>query len=81
MQRVHIAIIKDNNTAPTVLTIPDNPTNGDVQKSLYPNASVHIDEVAGIVFFEGDYDEFELRCSLDWWYAPYKGAAHDRQDG
>ena len=62
----------DIDHASTVLTLPDNPTNGDIQKSLHPNASVHIDEVAGIVFFEGDYDEFELRCSLDWWNAPFQ---------
>ena len=52
--------------------ISDNSTNGDIQKALYPNTSVLIDEVAGIVCYESDYDEFEMRCSLDWWNAPYQ---------
>lgn len=54
------------------IPISDNATNGDIQKALYPNALVFIDEVVGIACFENDYDEFEMRCSLDWWNAPYQ---------
>lgn len=57
MQRVHIAIIKDNNTSPTVLTIPDNPTNGDVIKAM---------------FFEWVANHLKFHMGEDWWNAPYK---------
>lgn len=58
--------------APTVLTIPDNPTNGDMIKAMFPN----------IYTEECDYDVFttldeETRFTYDWWNAPYKRTEHD----
>ena len=77
MQRVHISIIKDNNTAPTVLTIPDNPTNGDMIKALFSDAKIDYHEKSDLVeayvtIFIKDCDTCQ-DYTLDWWNAPYKG--------
>lgn len=62
-------------TAPTVLTIPENPTNGDVIKALFPNIEIYDSEkmesvYTGIPF--GKYVGANVVCMRDWWNAPYK---------
>lgn len=51
--------------APTVCDIPDNATNGDVIKTMFPNTSLHISERLHIVWVR--YEEM-----FDWWNAPYQ---------
>lgn len=77
MQRVHIAIIKDNNTAPTVLTIPDNPTNGDIQQAILPK---HWEWGTNGNFVHVWGDDQTMTFTLEWWNAPYKGAEHGREN-
>lgn len=74
MQRVHIAIIKDNNTAPTALTIPDNPTNGDMVKAIFPDAKIteYLDLVQVEIIAKG-LNLVDSECDVNWWNAPYKG--------
>lgn len=52
-----------------VIVLPDNPTNGDVIKAVFPNAKVEIGRLAAIVDFSNrETDAF----FFDWWNAPYK---------
>ena len=68
----------DLRDVPTVLTIPERPTNGDMQLTLYSNAKI----------IKTNGDEIGLRpkgqnwiiwFKQDWWNAPYKGAEHDKR--
>lgn len=63
---------------PTVLTIPDNPTNGDIIKGMFPNG-YFLNEFP----FEGSsLEKFyvddvlsnptHLMVTDDWWNSPYK---------
>ena len=54
--------------AETVLTIPENPTNGDMIKALFPDIS--ITEIGGgaTIVVANDY-----RFNSTWWNAPYTG--------
>lgn len=66
------------------LTIPDNPTNGDMIRAIFPNAEYkHIKTMSGIDGMEvnginGLYDNFGHWCARDvffhddFWNAPYK---------
>ena len=62
-------------THQTVLTIPENPTNGDMIKALFPNIEIYDSEkmesvYTGIPF--GKYIGANVDCMRDWWNAPYK---------
>ncbi len=51
-----------------VLTIPDNPTNGDMIKALFPNARyLDCDSCITVTFTVHQENWF----SKDWWNAPY----------
>lgn len=54
--------------APTVLTIPDNPTNGDMQLILCPELEVR--DFGS--FVEAHSPNVEMRVSKSWWNSPYK---------
>ena len=62
---------------PTVnaIVIPENPTNGDMIKALFPEA-IKSNYIESFMDFE-DYIEiyigkYLMRVSYDWWIAPYK---------
>ena len=50
--------------------IPDNATNGDVIKVLYPNADIEIHNITVYVIF--DMRSNVISFDLDWWNAPYQ---------
>ena len=63
-----------------VINIPDNVTNGDVIKTLFPNATIrmtkehrsdgwHYRPQIVVKFSETEINYF----NEDWWNAPYKG--------
>ena len=54
--------------APTVLTIPENPTNGDVIKAMFPNCVID-EDFCGAVITSIDQKQY---WSKEWWNAPYK---------
>ena len=64
--------LKSANNAPAVnaIIIPDNATNGDVIRALFPNDDINPSTITSIIhkipFGRNEY------CS-DWWNAPYKG--------
>ena len=47
--------------------IPDNATNGDVIKAMFPDAEIHLD--GNDVFFH--HMGFWIKCNIRWWNAPY----------
>ena len=75
--RDYVLMLRDRNIVreqQIVLTIPDNPTNGDMIKALFPNK--HFD--VSVVFIDG-FHEVIIECleedtyfGLDWWNSPYK---------
>ena len=60
---------------PPVLTIPDNPTNGDIIKALFPNVKI-IDNGFTIEWRENGkfITTFD---GNDWWNAPYKAESEE----
>ena len=63
----------DLSNASTVLTIPDNPTNGDVIKAIFPDAKIteYLDLVQVEIIVKG-LNLVEIECDINWWNAPYK---------
>ena len=57
--------------ADTVFTIPENPTNGDMIKALFPDAKVWTSFNNIYVCYTGNGDETHMYYD-DWWNAPYK---------
>ena len=65
----------------TILSLPDNPTNGDVVKALWGIDDSDIDEGLSTTYVytkvrvikgsSQDYDR--IIFSRDWWNSPYKG--------
>lgn len=57
--------------------IPDNATNGDMIKAMFPNATFMIDEekdeqgTKNLYVYTDDFEGFTV--DLDWWNAPYNG--------
>lgn len=66
--------IKDNINAlpPVTPTFPKGTTNGDMIKAMFPKIEIYTDVINEIVDVEICEDSSELRCSIDWWNAPYK---------
>ena len=63
------------------LGIPENPTNGDMIKALFPNAKIYYHEASELV---GEYVTVNPKdCdtyqdySIDWWNTPWKGNKHE----
>ena len=50
------------------IPIPNNATNGDVIKAMFPNTSLHINEMSHTIWV--GYEEMSFR--IDWWNAPYQ---------
>lgn len=50
--------------------IPDNATNGDVIKAMFPNADIEIHNITVYVIF--DMRSNVISFDLDWWNAPYQ---------
>lgn len=51
----------------------DNPTNGDMIKTMFPNAlrSDYIENDMTVIYLQ-DENESEMVVPEDWWNAPYK---------
>ena len=56
--------------------IPDNATNGDMVKAMFPNATFMIGEekdeqgTKNLYVYTDDFEGFAV--DLDWWNSPYK---------
>ncbi len=63
-----------------IIEIPDNATNGDVIKALFPNAKIEhglygMDGIPLICLnLDTRYDVHEMWFVEDWWNAPYTKA-------
>lgn len=62
--------------APTVLTIPDNPTNGDIIKALFPNKQFV--SICSNRIYDFTTDN-KIDCDLEWWNAPYKAESEPQE--
>lgn len=71
MQRIHISIIQDNDTSPTVVTLSDDPTNGGMIKAMFPTIESRLDERTGIMLAKWA-DGTTKTFKADWWNSPYK---------
>ena len=63
--------------------IPDNATNGEVIKAMFPNVSIHYHKANELV---DDYVSVNIKdCdtqqdySAEWWNAPYKAESEDKE--
>lgn len=61
-----------NLPAVNAIVIPDNATNGDMIKAMFPNVEIYTVVINEIVDVEICEDRSELRCSVDWWNSPYR---------
>lgn len=66
-------------TQPTVnaIPIPEGATNGDMIKTMFPNAKVNNTKYSYVVEVKLPYHTIHdtgLLFDKDWWNAPYKGA-------
>ena len=52
----------DDLLSEALVTIPDNPTNGDIIKALFPNVKLLTASSGSMFFIKGE----------DWWKTPYK---------
>ena len=55
---------------PTVLELPDNPTNGDMISALFKTEIEFEDKKLGVITVK--YDGHHKTYDYDWWYKPYK---------
>ena len=55
------------------ILLPENATNGDVIKAVFPNALIsdYIVNDMTIIYLQ-DENESEMVVPEDWWFAPYK---------
>ena len=70
--RDYVLMLRDRNIVreqQTVLTIPDNPTNGDMIKALFPNKQFV--SICSTRIYDFTTDN-KIDCDLDWWNALYK---------
>ena len=71
----------DNKVKPyknvNAIIVPDNPTNGDVIKAMFPNVHVtdefRLMKPLGTILYLSISRFQEMRVQEDWWNAPYKG--------
>lgn len=54
----------------TGIIIPDNATNGDMVKTMFPHYDIEVDEHKGYVRIF--YSDFYTTYPFEWWNAPYK---------
>ena len=81
-ETLDVVLKEDVDSAPTVLTIPDNPTNGDMIKAMYPKGKIRREkscthDITVFSFPDGTYFGAECRFNTDWWNAPYKAESED----
>lgn len=77
-----IAYLADDvDTAPIVLEIPNNPTNGDMIESLLPIKDkwegLYIPTSKKQIYIKHEGSEDVIRFDAEWWNSPYKGAEHE----
>ena len=52
--------------------LPENATNGDMIKAMFPNAIIEINELGSMVHVKYDNHTCWVNYELEWWNAPYK---------
>ena len=60
-----------------ILTIPNNPTNGDVIKAIFFNIESKLDEKTGIILVKWT-DGTTKTFKASWWNTPYEVESKDK---
>ena len=68
-------MVDDN--CPIKAEIPDNATNGDVIKAMFPNAKSKRNLASDILYF--GRSQTMMRYTNEWWDAPYKSEKEDKE--
>ena len=74
-QRTFRKAVETAEEATTVLTLPDNPTNGDMIKSIFNPYCIHEDKYYVYVYLtetEWNSGVYFNRFRKNWWNSPYK---------
>lgn len=64
-------IEKDIEPTPKMIAIPNNATNGDMIKAIFPSIESRLDEKTGIMLVKWT-DGTTKTFKASWWNAPYK---------
>ncbi len=64
--------------AETVMTIPDQPTNGDIQKAILTDFA--FEDLGDTVIGKRFNPYCHLQFSKEWWDAPYKQMTKDERE-
>lgn len=67
------ALADIKNCIKPVLTIPENPTNGDMIKAIFPNCKLKV------LTDKKEVVALELKDVKEWWNAPYKAESEDKE--
>lgn len=67
------------------IPIPDNATNGDMIKAMFPKGKVRREvscthDKTVFSFPDGTYFGAECRFNTDWWNAPYRAESEDKDE-
>lgn len=62
------------------IIIPENATNGDMIKAMFPYIKIHEHEKTDIcdAYIQIDIWDFSIYVSKEWWNAPYKVESEDK---
>lgn len=55
-----------------MIRVPENPTNGDIIKALYPDVIIHEYSIEIVVLLRNDDHYQKLKFDPSWWNKPYK---------
>lgn len=72
-----------HDNAKRVVVIPDNATNGDAIKAMFPNFRqtdhFELTETCEIIYLRNGEEICEIRCSKEWWNALYKAESEEKK--
>ena len=66
-----------NHNCNIILTIPDNPTNGDMIKAIFPKSRIYKLENFVQFWYTENEDGRHVNFRRDWWDAPYKSESEE----
>lgn len=75
--------LADINSTKPILTIPENPTNGDMIKAIFnPYKICKYEFNVHIYMTERDFEEsdYQMKYDRSWWNAPYKAESEANAD-
>ena len=76
------ALLKNATTVKNVITIPENATNGDAVKAMFPNLEwIGCDKDVDFYYLDSDTPYApKFSTFKSWWNTPYKAESEDNND-